>query len=183
MKKLLLTSFLTLLVAASAVFAYETVIVKYPDGELWVPVYYHKNFTEGIIQYARKGETNKDWTKSVIIHSYNGFYGTPKTLMDNVIELNKKINPTADYKILKNTTEDIIAGRCTRDYKQLLPQCEILRTARGHNGIITVHYINKNIREFHATYDDWYERIKKTRFYESYFRNDRVLNKSMYLEL
>ena len=183
MKKVLLSSFVLFLLTITAACAYETVIIKYPDGELWQPVFYHKNFAEGIVQYVRKGETNKEWAKSVIIHSYNGYYGTAKTLLDSVIDLNTKQNPTGRYHTIKDSTHDSIVARCTRDYKHLVPQCEILRAARGHNGVITIHYINKNIPEFRYTYDEWYDRIKKASFYESYFRNDRILNKSMYLEL
>lgn len=183
MKKVLLFSLLLISFIGLQACAYETVIVKYPDGELWEPVYYKKNFSEGIAQYVPKGQTTKEWRKTVILHSYIDYHGTAKGLMDNVIELNKKQNPTSDYKILKQTVNDVIVGRCTREYKHLAPQCEILRSARGHNGVITVHYINKNISEFKYTYEDWYDRVKKTVFYESYFRNDRVLNKAMYLEL
>ena len=92
-------------------------------------------------------------------------------------------NPIGRYRTLKDTTDDVIAVRCTGEYKHLPPQCEILRTAKSHSGVITLHYIDKNIPHYRLTHEDWYERIKKAVFYESYFRNDRVLNKSMYLEL
>lgn len=182
MKKLLLSSLLFLLTAISAN-AYETVILKYPDGELWEPVYYKKTYHEGIAQYVLKGQTSKNWTKAVILHSYNDYYGTPSGLLDVVVTQNLRQNPTGQYKTLKRTTEDMMVGRCTRAYKDLVPQCEILRAARGHKGIITIHYINKNIPEFRYTYEDWFDRVKKASFYESFFRNDRVLNKSINLEL
>lgn len=181
MKKVLLSSILFLV--ATATFAYETVIIKYPDGELWEPVYYRKNFAEAIVQYVRKGETAKDWSRSVIIHSYTGYYGTARSLMNTVLDLNTAQNPTGRYRTIKDSTDDVIAVRCTGEYKHLPPQCEILRTARSHNGVITLHYIDKNIPHYRLTHEDWYERIKKAVFYESYFRNDRILNKSLYLEL
>ena len=182
MKKLLLSSLIFLLTTLS-VNAYETVILKYPDGELWEPAYYKKTYFEGIAQYVLKGQTSKDCTKSVIFHSYNDYYGTASGLLDVVVAQNTKQNPTGQYKVLKRTTDDMIVGRCTRAYKNLVPQCEILRAARGHKGMITIHYINKNIHEFRYTYEDWFDRVKKASFYESFFRNDRVLNKSMNLEL
>ena len=181
MKKLLLSSLFILIGLSS--WAYETVIVKYPDGELWEPVYYKKVFSEGIAQYVLKGQTSKNWTKTVILHSYIDYHGTPKTLLEVVMAKNMKQNPTGRYYTVKNDTKDAIVARCTREYKHLAPQCEILRSARGHNGVITIHYINKNLSEFKLTYDEWYDRVKKATFYESYFRNDRVLNKSMHLEL
>lgn len=183
MKKLLLFSVFFLFLTSLTAFAYETVILKYPDVELWEPVFYRKNYMEGIAQYVPKGQTPKDWTKAVIIHSYNEYYGTASGLLDVVTAQNIKQNPTGQYKTLKRDVNDSIVGRCTKSYKNLLPQCEILRSARGHKGVITIHYINKNIPEFRYTYDDWYDRVKKASFYESFFRNDRVLNKSLHLEL
>ena len=41
MKQVLLSS-LALLLTTIAVFAYETIIIKYPDGELWQKAYYKK---------------------------------------------------------------------------------------------------------------------------------------------
>ena len=41
MKRVLLSS-LILLFTTIAVFAYETIIIKYPDGELWQKAYYKK---------------------------------------------------------------------------------------------------------------------------------------------
>ena len=183
MKKLLLFSILAFLLSGLHVFAYETVIVKYPDGELWEPVYYRQTVNEGIAQYVLKGDTSRNWGKTVIIHAYNNYINTARTLLGSVMELNQRQNPTSRYTLVKNTTNDAIAVRCTNIYKNLAPQCEILRAAKGHKGVITIHYINKNITEYRDTYDDWYDRIKKAIFYESYFRNDRVLNKALYLEL
>ena len=86
MKKLLLSSF-ALFLTIIPVFAYETVILKYPDGELWESVYYKKTYFEGIAQYVLRGQTSKDWTKSVIFHSYNDYYGTASGLLDVVFYL------------------------------------------------------------------------------------------------
>lgn len=183
MKKALLFSLILIFQSFVCAFAYETVIIKYPDGELWEAVYYKQTYNEGIAQYVVKGDTSKHWSKTVIIHSYNNYINTARTLIGSVIELNQRQNPTSRYTFVKNTSNDAIAVRCTNYYKNLVPQCEILRAAKGHKGIITIHYINKNISEYRDTYDDWYERIKKAIFYESYFRNDRILNKALYLEI
>ncbi len=184
MNKVLLYSLIILIMLTTSIaYAYETVIIKYPDGELWEPAYYKQTTSESIAQYTLKGENTKKWTKTVIIHAYNDYINTARMLLGNVIELNQRQNPTGKYTIIKNTTNDAIAIRCTNSYKQLSPQCEILRAAKGHKGVITIHYINKNISNYKETYDDWYDIIKKAIFYESYFRNDRILNKSLYLEL
>ncbi len=183
MKKLLLFSIISLLLSCTQAPGYETVIIKYPDGELWEPVYYRQTINEGIAQYVIKGDTSKNWGKTVIIHSYNDYINSPKMLLESVMALNRRQNPTSNYKLIKDTTNDAIAIRCTNYYKNLVPQCEILRAAKGHKGVITIHYINKNITEYRNSYEDWYERIKKAVFYESYFRNNRILNKAFYLEI
>lgn len=183
MKKALLFSLLIFFLSGVCVFAYETVIIKYPDGELWEPVYYKQNLNEGMAQYVVKGDTSTNWQKTVVIHSYNNYVNTARMLLSTVMVLNKRLNPTSNYTVVKNTTNDAIAVRCTKAYKNLVPQCEILRAAKGHKGVITIHYINKNISEYRETYNDWYDIIKKAIFYESYFRNNRVLNKALYLEL
>ena len=71
MKKALLVS-LILLIASIAVFAYETVIIKYPDGEIWVRAYYKQFGGETILQYVPRGQTKRDWTRTVVIHAYEG---------------------------------------------------------------------------------------------------------------
>ena len=68
MKKALLFSFLVLIIPA--VFAYETIIIKYPPGELWLKAYYKTVGLESILQYLPKGESNPNWKRSIIVHSY-----------------------------------------------------------------------------------------------------------------
>ncbi len=184
MKKVLLfTSSFVIFIIGMCVFAYETVIINYPDGELWEPVYYKQSLNESIIQYVPSGQTSSKWEETVIIHAYNHYIRTARELLSSVIGQNQKQNPTSNYTFIKNLSNDAIAIRCTGFYNKLVPQCEILRAAKGHRGVITIHYINKNITNYRESYDDWYERVKKAIFYESYFRNDRILNKALYLEL
>ena len=69
MKRVLLSS-LILFFTTIAVFAYETIIIKYPDGELWQKAYYKKIGAEAILQYLPKGQTRENWTRSIVVHSY-----------------------------------------------------------------------------------------------------------------
>ena len=94
-----------------------------------------------------------------------------------------KNNLTSQYKYLKIDERDCITGRCTQDYKGIKGQCEFFRASRAHGGIISIHYINKNKEEFIKDYKRWYDIIKKAKFLNTYWRNNRILNKSEYFEL
>ena len=182
MKRVLLFISIFLFVSLS-VLAYETVIIKFPEGQLWVKSYYKKFGNEAILQYVPHGQSRNNWSESVVIHSYNhSTYPIQVFVNNNSIKM-LKINPTSPYKTLKSRTDDVIIGRCTDNYKNIEAQCEFFRASRAHNGIVTIHYMNKNKVIFMENYSEWYNRIKRAKFYNSYYRNDRTMNKSEYFEL
>ena len=182
MKKALLFSIIfcfTILCAA----AYETIIIKFPDRELWIKGYYKKVGNEAILQYVPKGQSSADWTRTIVVHSYKY-----STLPINVFLTNNsarllKINPTAPYKTLRLTPNDAIIGRCTEDYKNIPAQCEFFRATQGYEGIVTIHYMNKNKDDFLNNYSQWYNIVKKAKLYNSYYRDERILDKAEYFEL
>lgn len=182
MKKLLLFSIIFCLIVLSAV-AYETVIIKFPEGELWGKVYYKQFGNEALLQYTPAGQKSNDWTRSVVIHSYNGVGTTIMNFSDGIAAKMQKVNPTSSYTTIKMRSDDIILGRCTQDYKNIKGQCEFLRTTRSHAGIVTIHYMNKNKNDFMANYNQWYDIIKRAKFLNTYYRNERTLNKSDFFEI
>lgn len=182
MKKVLLFSILTLFTALS-VLAYETIIIKYPPGELWVKAYYKKRGNEAILQYVPNGQSTNNWERTIVVHSYNESGYPVNVFMNNNLAMMKKTNPTGNYKTLRSTANDAIAGRCTNDYKNISAQCEFFRVTRAHNMVVSVHYINKNKEDFMRNYDEWYNIIKRAKFLNSYYRNERTLNKSEYFEI
>lgn len=181
MRKVLLSS-LILLYALSA-FAYETIIIRYPDGENWEKAYYKKVGNEAILQYTPKGQTSNNWRRSIVIHSYNNSEYPINILVNNSVRKMKKINPTGKYKTLRLNNSDAILTRCTDDYKNIEGQCEFFRIARAHGGTVTIHYMNKNKEDFKSNYTIWYEIIKRIKFYNSYYRDERIFDKSEYFEL
>ena len=182
MKKVLLSSIVFISLTLAAI-AYETVIIKFPEGELWTKVFYKKIRNEALLQYTPSGQTSNNWVKSVVVHSYEGV-GTPiGTFSDGVAAKMQKANPTSPYKTFKMRSDDIILGRCTQDYKNIKGQCEFLRTTRSHTGIVTIHYMNKNQDDFMKNYNQWYDIIKRAKFLNTYYRNERTLNKSEYFEI
>lgn len=182
MKKALLVSIVTLF-SALAVFAYETVIIKFPDKEVWDKVYYKKQGLEAILQYVPRGQTQKNWNRAIIVHAYDQISYPVTVFMANNIAMMAKNNPTAPYKYLRLNDHDSIAGRCTKNYKGIHSQCEFFRATRAHGGIISIHYINKDKDDFMRNYQLWYNVISKAKFMNSYWRNDRILNKSEFFEL
>lgn len=182
MKRVLLISLFFLLTAIS-VFAYETVIIKYPPGELWVKAYYKKIGNEAILQYVPKGKSNKLWTRTIIVHSYYESTYPVNNFITNELYKMKKNNPTGNYRYLKYTDVDSIATRCTENYKNVIGQCEFYRVTRAHNGIVSLHYINRNKENFKDNYREWYEIIKRAKYYNSYYRDERTFDKAEYFEL
>ncbi len=182
MKKVLLTSFI-FFITCLVIWAYETVIIKYPSGELWVKVYYRKVGNEAILQYVPKGQSHRDWKRSIIVHSYADSAYPVNIFIANDLERMMKTNPTGKYKYLKLTDVDSMAGRCTEDYKTVKAQCEFYRVSRAHGGIISLHYINRDKNDFMKNYTQWYDIIRKAKYLNTYWRNERTLNKSEFFEL
>jgi len=182
MKKVLLFSFIVFFTTL-AVFAYETIIIKYPQGETWVKAYYKRVGNEAILQYVPVEQSHQNWTRSIIIHSYLDLGYPINTFIGGEILRMKKANPTGEYRYLKLTNVDAMATRCTDDYKNIKGQCEFYRVTNAHRGIISVHYINRDKEDFKKNYKQWYEIIKRVKFYNSYYRDERILDKSEYFEL
>ena len=182
MKKALLVSVI-FFVSALVVFAYETVIIKFPQDEVWVKAYYKKIGLESILQYVPRGQTHKNWNRAIIIHAYDQTTYPITVFMANNIALMAKNNPTAPYRYLRLNDNECIAGRCTKNYKGVHSQCEFFRASRTHGGIVSIHYINKDENDFMKNYQLWYDIIRKAKFMNTYWRNDRILNKSEFFEL
>ena len=182
MKKALLTS-IFLLFSSLMVFAYETVIIKYPAEEMWQKAYYKKIGDEAILQYVPKGQSKENWKRTIVAHSYYQSGYPIRVFIANELLKMMKMNPTAQYKYLKLTDIDVIAGRCTNDFKNIPAQCEFFRATRAHSGIITLHYINRDKEDFMENYHQWYDIIKKAKYMNSYYRGDRIFNKAEFFEL
>ncbi|MBQ7764988.1 hypothetical protein IJ384_06465 [bacterium] len=182
MKKALLVSVL-LFITSIAVLAYETVIIKFPEGDVWHKAHYQKAGLESILQYVPKGQTKRNWNRTIIIHAYNESKYPITVFMANNLAAMSKMNPTSPYRYLRLNDLDALAYRCTKNYKNIHSQCEFFRATRAHNGIISIHYINKDEDDFKKNYQQWFDIIRKAKFLNTYWRNDRILNKSEYYEL
>ena len=157
MKKVLLFS-LVMLFLIPVVIAYETVIIKYPPGELWVKAYYKKVGNEAILQYVPNGQTSTDWKRTIIIHSYYESAHPIRNFTDMEMLRMMKTNPTGKYRYLKLGDRESMVTRCTDDYKNVKAQCEFYRLTYVHKGIVSLHYINRDKEDFMDNFkgdDSW----------------------------
>ena len=182
MKKVLLSSLLILL-SALAVFAYETVIIKYPPGELWQKAYYKKIGNEAILQYTPAEESHENWKRTIIVHSYYDSSLPINYFITRDLAKMSKTNPTGKYRYITLTPQDSMATRCTEDYNEVKAQCEFYRVTIAHEGIISLHYINRDKEDFMDNYHLWYNIIRRAKFLNSYYRDERTFDKSEYYEL
>ena len=184
MKKVLLI-IISFIILSSAVEAYETVLIDFPAGRPWDAVYYKTLGTEAILQYVPHGESQENWTKTLIFHSYKTIDhgGSAASLMDRTTMEMENANPSQIYRYLKYSEMDSIATRCVVKNANMPTQCEIYRTSKSFEGLISMHYINKSTQEYKKTYNMWYNIVKNIRIYRSYYRDNRIMDKATSFEL
>ena len=100
MKKALLFSLTctVFLLSTLCVFAYETIIIKFPNKELWVKAYYKKIGNEALLQYVPGGQARDNWSRAIVIHSYKYSNYPINVFLSNTTDKMQKINPTSPYK-------------------------------------------------------------------------------------
>jgi len=183
MKKALLL-IISLFVIQAAI-AYETVLIDFPENQGWHSVYYDTQGSEAILQYVPAGESYENWTRTLIFHSYKNLSWTSSAaaLMDNTTSGMEAKNRSQLYHYTKYTEMDSIATRCVVGNRYIPTQCEIYRTSKSHEGLITMHYVNKNVNNFKNTYDIWYKIVKDICIYNSYYRDNLIMDKATTFEL
>ena len=181
MKKVLLFSLIVF--SAIAAFAYETIIFHFPDGERWEGAYYKKVGNEAIIQYVPYGQTSNNWTRSIVVHSYNENESPATYFAQTEIRKMLRINPKGKYQVIKSKENDAIYTRCTENYNNIQGHCEFLRITRAHGGIVSIQYMNRSQKDFENNYTLWLQVIRDARLMNSYYRDERTFDKSMYYEL
>jgi hypothetical protein len=169
----------------NASFAYETVLVDFPQAQGWHAVYYNQSNGESILQYVPKGQSDKNWNRTLIFHSYKRLNWTNNAarFMDRMTSLMEAKNSFQLYKYTKYDDKDSIAVRCIEKNALIPTQCEIYRVSRSHEGLISMHYINKNVQDYIKTYKLWHQILKNVRIYNNYYRTDRILDKADSFEL
>lgn len=188
MKKVLLLLISVLFISqifCKSVLAYQTVLVDFPQNQGWHSVYYDTQADETILQYVPVGQTNENWTRAVIFHSYRNLTWTDSAaaLMDRLTQQMELKNSSQLYRYTKYTGADAMATRCIQKNTYMPTQCDIFRATKGFEGLITMDYINKNVQDFKNTYSMWYDIMQDVRIYYSYYMDDRILDKATSFEL
>ena len=183
MKKRLLFSFIFIFILNLASFAYETLIIDFPPKTIWDVAYYRHIGSEAILQYVPSGQTYEDWTQSIIVHSYKENELSANQLSDRLIAQLKVQNPTGSYRYVTYTPTNAIAVRTTNNYKNIKGHGEIFRTTRCAEGRMTIQYLDRDKEHFRKNYGYWLKVIRDARTYNSYWRDERIMNKGEFYEL
>lgn len=178
MKKVLLFSIFCFLATMLSAFAYQTIIIDWPKGTKWNVAYYESMGNESILQYVPDGQSGSYWTRSMIIHSYRNSSNTSPQLSSALTRQMFLQNPTCKYRYFKIEPTDTIAMRCTSTYNGIAGQCEIFRVTHSQEGQMSIQYIDKSKTHFRNTYPTWYRIVKGAKTYESYYMDERVMNKA-----
>lgn len=166
-------------------FAYETVLIDFPQNQGWHAVYYQTQGSEAILQYVPRGETEQEWTRTLVFHSYKNLnaLNNAAAFIDRATMQMEAKNSSQLYRYVKYNDMDSIATRCVQQNVYIPTQCEIYRVSKSFEGLISMHYVNKNIQNFKNTYNVWYDIVRDIRIYRSYYRTDRIMDKATSFEL
>jgi len=164
--------------------AYQTVAMDFPGN--WYKLRYVSNENDAIVQFVRQGYNASNWQESVVFHTFKWSQNrnmSAKDLMFYLLNDAAKKNPSMKVQYFKVQPEETLSSWCASATKTVPAHCELLRTTQSFEGALSMHYVNKNIKNYNYVKQDWINRMSKARIYQSYFRLDRILNKSMTFEL
>lgn len=186
-KRLLFITFSTILglfLISSICYAYQTIIINFPDDENWKIVYNQAQGREKIVQFVPSGQSYKNWKKTFIFHSYKYNLNTNATLfLRDLTTRLEQINNTKKYFLIKNSANDAIATRCITSNENIKTQCDIYRVTLAQEGVISIQYINKNVIDFKNNFNTYLKSVEEANPYYSEFRYDRVMSKGTSFEL
>ena len=166
--------------------AYQTALITYPENNKnWKQIYFGKQYDEVISQWIPSYSYNNDWGESVVFHSYNWAKGNScYKFMLNLLASVESKNKTMKRQIIKDDPVDSVAIWCVNKNAAMPAQCEILRVTSAYEGLVSIHYINKNPQYFMDYQKDmWLSIVRNVRIYYSYFRWDRVTGKETSVQL
>jgi hypothetical protein len=172
--------------SAPASYCYETLILHYPDRN-WIPVAYDRleEEEEVIAKFVPIYDDKKNWTEMLVFHSYKQAKKDNETA-DEFIQTVLGRGAVNFSEIKKETiktdpNDSVIIWYGAKGKEPA--QYEILRVTVGIESVISVHYINRDIRNFPARRKIWLPIIENATVYYSYYRWDRMMNKALCVEL
>lgn len=169
-----LLSIVLLLMLQGIASAYETIIMDFPQG--WQRAYHDTRPNEAITQYLPNNQTRDNYNETLVFHSYKWELNrrmTPLSIIQALLGQVSKNYSDMTTSTIKNSPKDDIAIWCSNQASQ----CEIIRVTQGYEGIISMHYINKNVNNFKSNYTFWLDIITHAKIYYSYYRWNLMLDK------
>ena len=183
---LIIFSLFVIAIIQGICFAYQTVIINFPDDKVWNRVYDRTQGRERIVQFVPEGQSYRNWTEAYIFHSYRHNVGTSVNSLVFLNMMKKKMeeqNNTRPYIYVLKSPQTSIVTRCVKSNSKIKAQCDIYRVASAQEAVISIQYINKNTLDFKRNYEYYLDIIKRANPYYSYFRYDRVMSKGTSFEL
>lgn len=186
--KLLILGFFVLNLSALASFCYETVILHYPDVN-WRIISYERNAEEETItaKFIPNYDEDNNWSEMLIFHSSKAAKkanDTADSFIQNPISVSQKKFGKFTPKTIKSDPTDTVMSWCsTKGTKTEPPQCEIIRSTKGSESLITIQFITRNTANFSEREKIWLPIVQNAVVYYSYYRWDRIMNKAISVEL
>ncbi len=174
--------FFSITFGQKAAYSYETCIITFPYGT-WETILYKKTNKESLVQFILNTQNKYNYNETVIFHGYKNKSLDANNLLMFLFNKAKKYNQDIKYVSLKNSKDNSMIYWCGKNKYTQKQQCEIVRTAKSYEGLVSMHFITYDYRRFNQVYEYWLETINNVKIYYSYFRWDRMMNKATTFEL
>lgn len=174
--------FFNITLGQKAAYSYETCIITFPYGT-WETILYKKTNKESLVQFILNTQNKYNYNETVIFHGYKNKSLDANNLLMFLFNKAKKYNQDIKYVSLKNSKDNSMIYWCGKNKYTEKQQCEIVRTAKSYEGLVSMHYITYDYNRFNQVYEYWLETINNVKIYYSYFRWDRMMNKATTFEL
>lgn len=169
--------------------AYETAILHYPDRD-WKAVSYERNDEEQeiIAKFVPIYDDPNNWNEMLIFHSYKWAKQANEgadSFIETIVGYEREKFGSIETKKLKTESDDAIMQWCAYKSTKTDPaQCALVRVVKGHETVIAINYITKNINSFEYNKKKlWLAVLSNATIYYSYWRWNPVMNKALCVEL
>lgn len=174
-----------------AAYCYETVILHYPDRDWRLISYERKPEEEEVIaKFVPQYDDNIYWNEMLIFHSNKAAKKANETadsfIQTRISEAQAKFGAFKPNTVKTDKDDSVVTWCSEKGSKGPNPepaQCEILRVTKGIESVITIRYIDRNLKDFEERTKIWLPILENAVVYYSYYRWNRMMNKAICVEL
>ncbi len=170
-------------------FSYETAVLHYPDRD-WKAVSYERKDEEQeiIATFVPVYDDPVNWNEMLIFHSYKWAKQANEnadSFIETIIGYEREKFGKIETKKLKSEADDAIMQWCAYKSTSKNPaQCALVRVAKGHETIVAINYLTRNINSFESHKKKlWLPVLANATMYYSYWRWNPTMNKALCVEL